>query len=157
MRDIIQPRLENITNIEDIAQHVVASIAHAKQLRETDRAGFVVGIISSDGDHNAKQNLEILTRYTEALRAQHAFPIFCSTDVFTWAVYNRLGILDWEPVTREETFRRFWREVLAGGEITDLFLTPRWEKSKGARDEYKAAKGLGIATREVGASLLHDK
>lgn len=39
---------------------------------------------------------------------------------------------------------KFWRDILESGHVTDIFMTPRWEQSKGAIDEHEAAKQLGI-------------
>lgn len=40
--------------------------------------------------------------------------------------------------------RFFWREIFKSGHVTDVFMTPRWEKSKGAVDEYKTAQKIGL-------------
>lgn len=106
--------------------------------------GYVSGIITSDGPEFVERNIERLAYFTEELRGYKNFPIFSATDVFSQKLFERLDEMTLETNSREEKFIRFWRDILESGFITDIFMTPRWEESKGAKDEYKTAKRLGL-------------
>lgn len=70
--------------------------------------------------------------------------MFSAIDVFSSEIYERLA--EWKlPFNeREVKARSFWRKILKSGHVTDIFMTPRWEKSKGATDEHKTAKEIGL-------------
>ena len=55
---------------------------------------------------------------------------------------------------RRKAFIAFWREVLELGKVTDIFMTPRWEQSEGATDEYNTAQRLGIQIHIVDHQVL---
>lgn len=108
------------------------------------RIGYVAGIITSDGHEYFEANRKRLADYVKKLRKIHKFPIFSAIDVFSSEVYERLT--EWKlPFTKREVkARSFWRKILKSGHVTDVFMTPRWEKSKGATDEHKTARKIGL-------------
>ncbi|HLE49503.1 MAG TPA: DUF4406 domain-containing protein [Patescibacteria group bacterium] len=107
-----------------------------------NRIGYVSGAITADGKENIPKNIARLGRFTEQIRTQQEFPVFSATEVFDDELFKRLDAAgfvnsDWEV---------FWREVLGAEEkfVTDMFMTPRWEKSRGATDEHKVAQEVGM-------------
>ena len=115
------------------------------------RIGYVSGAITADGRENIPKNIARLIKFTEHLRTRQEFPLFSATDVFDDELFKRLDAAgfvnaDWEI---------FWREVLGAKErfVTDMFMTPRWEKSNGATDEYRIAQEVGMTIVYIGKEL----
>ena len=113
------------------------------------KIGYVAGVMYSEGPEFAKTNLDRLISHAEKLRKLHGFPMFTAVDVFPHEVYNNLEEWKLSFEEREEKVRQFWREILKSGHVTDIFMTPRWEKSKGALDEHKTARQLGLKIHYV--------
>lgn len=113
------------------------------------RIGYVAGIITSDGPGYFEANRKRLADYVRKLRKIHKFPMFSAVDVFSSEVYERLE--EWKlPFSeREVKARYFWRKILKSGHVTDVFMTPRWEKSKGATDEHETARKIGLRTHYI--------
>lgn len=108
------------------------------------KIGYVAGIINSDGLEHFETNRKRLAAYVEKLRRIHKFPVFSAVDVFSNNVYAQLEEMTLSFDEREAKMRSFWREILKSGCVTDIFMTPRWDKSKGASDEHKIAKQIGL-------------
>lgn len=108
------------------------------------RIGYVAGIINSDGPKYFEINRNKLAAHTEKLRRIHRFPIFSAVDVFSDNICAQLEEMELSFEKREEKVRKFWCKILKSGHVTDIFMTPRWEKSKGASDEHKTAKQIGL-------------
>ncbi len=108
------------------------------------RIGYVAGIITSDGPEYFQANRKRLADYVKKLRKIHKFPMFSAIDVFSSEVYERLKEWKLPFAEREMKVRSFWRKILKSGHVTDIFMTPRWEKSKGASDEHRTAKKIGL-------------
>lgn len=113
------------------------------------RIGYVAGIITSDGPGYFVANRKRLADYVRKLRKIHKFPMFSAVDVFSSEVYERLEEWKLPSSEREAKVRSFWRKILKSGHVTDVFMTPRWEKSKGALDEHKTAKKIGLRTHYI--------
>ena len=58
--------------------------------------------------------------------------------------YDQMEEVEFERELREHHFVQFWKMILKSGHITDIFMTPRWEISRGAKVEYITAKKLKI-------------
>lgn len=140
LKDGIAERVKAATNLNEVRDAVIAVFEEARTEKGVIRIGYVSGIITSDGPEYVERNLAILARHTENLRLAHDFPIFSSTDVFDNKVFERINA-NKIPV---QAWLDFWREILESGHITDMFMTPRWEVSIGARDEYQNAQRLGL-------------
>jgi len=107
------------------------------------RIGYVSGAITADGRENIPKNIAKLASFTGQIRLGCGFPVFSATDVFDDKLFKRLDAAgfvnaDWEI---------FWREVLGGEQmfVTDMFMTPGWERSRGATDEHRVAQKTGMA------------
>lgn len=139
---MIQQRLHQAL-LEAVSMEEVQSIALsvlADVRKETDRLGYVVGIISSDGPDKIPENIQKLISATENIRAEQDFPVFSSQDIFSKELYEKLKLTN----VTENDFRSLWSNVLESGYVTDVFFTPRWEESIGAKEEYEIAKRLGL-------------
>lgn len=119
------------------------------------RIGYVAGILNSDGPLYFESNRKKLLNYTEELRSVHKFSIFSAVDVFSAEIYERLKEMSLPFEQREIKMRFFWREILESGYVTDIFMTPRWEKSKGAYDEHETAKRIGLRIYYYGKQYSH--
>jgi len=107
-----------------------------------NRIGYVSGTITSEGREHIQRNIERLAKFTDHIRTQYEFPIFSPTDVFSDALFARLDAAGF----KNADWVIFWREVLGTKDrfVTDMFMTPRWEKSQGAADEHRIAKEVGM-------------
>ncbi len=140
MKNEIRNATNNSTSLSEIKVGLIDVLARFKENHHEKRLGYVSGIITSDGIENVERNMQALEDHTEELRKKHDFPIFSATDLFDNHVFE---IIDAYNIPTQE-WLKFWREVLESGTITDVFMTPRWENSKGATDEYSVAKSLGL-------------
>lgn len=151
MRDLFVHKLLKATNLDHVREGVLETFIEVKSKVPTSQIGYVSGIITSDGPEFIERNLKVLASNTEEIRKKHPFPVFSPTDIFDNALFARLMEMKLPVSEREAKFIAFWREVLKCGHVTDIFMTPRWELSKGARDEYETAKQLGLTIHYVPA------
>ncbi len=127
---------------QTLAEVRIAVLEVLHQERKTqEKLGYVSGIITSDGPSRMKENIVFLGQYTESLRKMHPFPLFSAVDVFDEDVYNRIQM----HKVSEDEWLYFWRDILKSGHVTDVFMTPRWEHSKGATYEYNVAIEFGLS------------
>lgn len=136
--------IKHSTSLEHVNEGLIKVIKKISESSVSQRIGFVAGIISSDGDENMPNNIEKLRQYTEKLRKKYNFPIFSSVDVFNNGLYDQMEEVEFERELREHHFVQFWKMILKSGHITDIFMTPRLEMSRGAKVEYITAKKLKI-------------
>lgn len=140
----IYQEIRHSTSLKHVRLGLVRIIKAINENSTEQRLGFVAGIITSDGDENMPKNIERLKQYAKEVRGMYDFPIFSSVDVFGNGIYDQIEESKFERELREYHFVEFWRMILETGHITDIFMTPRWEKSKGAKVEYTIAKKLKI-------------
>ncbi|MDO8621118.1 MAG: DUF4406 domain-containing protein [Candidatus Levybacteria bacterium] len=150
----IRPALKNATTLHHVKKELVKFLEITKNKNGNIKIGYVAGILNSDGPQHFESNRKKLADYAEKLRKIHEFPIFSGVDIFSNEVYSRLEEWRLSLEEKEEKARLFWREILESGHITDIFMTPRWEKSKGANDEHETAKKIGLKIHYVGFDLL---
>ncbi len=141
--------LKNATTLHHVKKELVKLLEITKNKNGDIQIGYVAGILNSDGPAHIEKNRRKLATYTEKLRQIHEFPIFSNVDIFSNEVYNRLEEWRLSLEEREAKARLFWREILESGHITDIFMTPRWDKSKGATDEHETAKKIGLKIHYV--------
>lgn len=140
MRVLLKKALKNTSSIEHILQVVLDNIAKMKMKNPEVKIGYVSGKVTTDGKENILKNLERLHSFTESISKEFGSNIFSAADVFNEEVYWKINLP--RPI-HEKEFYDFWQKIVEGG-ITDIFMTPEWEKSTGATDEYKTAKKLGL-------------
>lgn len=120
-------------NLDEVLKKLVAFF----KFLDSQRMGYVAGVITSDGPGLVQRNVEMLKKYTERVRLAQSFPVFSSTDVFgETGLWERLAAKNYSY----QDWVLFWRKVLGRGKITDIFMAPSWERSVGARDEWETAK-----------------
>lgn len=149
MREKIVKVVKSSKNLNSIREAIVMLFEAIRKETGEKRIGYVAGIIGSDGPEKMQENRDKLIVHTEKIRGEQKYPIFSSTDIFTKEVYDQLEEIKLEWLLRRQFFIKFWREVLEQGKFTDIFMTPRWEESEGAIDEYETAKRLGITIHYV--------
>lgn len=129
----------NKVDLPNIRDKVLDTLSTIREESQDKRLGYVSGIITSDGAAQIDRNLGILEDHTNRLRTLYPFPIFSATSIFDKRILDDLFEMSLNPVARETSFYQFWREILKLGHVTDVFMTPRWERSKGALDELLTA------------------
>lgn len=144
MRKKFEKALQTANSLHTIKHIVIAILGKSKQF-PSQRLGFVSGLISSDGLEHIERNRNILIQHTNVLETTCNFPFFCASDIFTVDLYKRLN----RDTIPKEKFIEFWRDILKSRLITDVFMTPRWEKSDGATDEHETAKKLGLTIHYI--------
>lgn len=145
MRKTLQKAIKKASTFEDVLQITVGFISTIKNENSNIKIGYVAGKVTADGVNNIPKNLKRLHKFTNKLTKIHGDYIFSAADVFNDEVYWKINIA--KPV-HEEDFYKFWREIIESG-ITDIYMTPEWERSDGARDEHKRARELGITVHYV--------
>lgn len=150
MRKEFSEALAGVTNLGEVRGRVIEVFTRVRNEQGAEQIGYVAGIINSDGSDHVQANIERLAFYTERVRGANNFPVFSATDVFiATGVYH--GLDEVRQLTlkeREAKFLEFWRDIV-GSHVTDIFMTPRWDKSTGARDEHETAQQKGIRIHYV--------
>ncbi len=141
MKERIEEAVRNAKNIDEV-KSLVLSVLEETRSKGAERVGYVAGLITSEGPENIDKNVQRLVKFTDNIRTQKDFPIFSSTDVISDELFERLGLEEFQKTDWE----KFWRDILGaeGRYITDIFMTPRWEVSRGSRDEHAVAKEVGM-------------
>lgn len=149
MHKDIKLALKNSKTLHHVRRNLIRLFEDTKLKNKTNRIGYVAGIINSDGPEYYRANRKRLTDYVKKLGEIHKFPMFCAVNVLSSEVYEKLA--EWKlPFSeREVKARSFWRKILKSGHVTDVFMTPRFEKSEGALDEHKTAKKIGLTIHYV--------
>jgi hypothetical protein len=140
MRTLLKKSIKKASSIEEVLQITLEIISQTKKDNSEARIGYVAGKVTTDGKENILKNLKRLHSFTEDIRKEFGENIFSAADVFDEEVYWKINIA--RPI-HEEEFYALWQRIVGSG-ITDIFMTPEWEKSTGASDEHKTAKKLGI-------------
>ncbi|MEK7526237.1 MAG: DUF4406 domain-containing protein [Patescibacteria group bacterium] len=141
MRELIREKVKESNSLNEIRDAVLQVFREAKENGFT-RIGYVSGVITSEGPDKIAQNIQRLEKFTDHIRDQHDFPIFSATNVFDDTLFERINA---HEIPQSEWWR-FWQEVLGDQEnyVTDIFMTPKWEISSGARDEHQTAQKIGM-------------
>lgn len=141
--------LENVQNVNEVRVVVLSLLKEIREVRKQKHIGFVSGIIYSDGLEFKYRNVKRLLAYTEKLRKEIPYPIFSAEDVFYSGLFEKLPESKLPEKIRRPIFFAFWKSIMESGYITDLFMTPRWEVSQGARDEIEKGKKIGMTIHYV--------
>ena len=139
MKERIREAVKESGTLNEVRDNILAVIKNMFEIEGVTQIGYVSGIITSDGPEKISENLNRLQKFTDLVRKTSDFPIFSSIDVISDELFKRLGAAKIE----QEVWRVFWREVLQSPYVTDMFMTPGWEQSRGALDEFQTAKATG--------------
>ena len=145
MRKQLQEALKNAVSFEDVLAITLKHVNELKAANPAVRIGYVSGKVTADGADRIIDNLIRLHKFTEQLEQVHGSHIFSAADVFNDDVYWKINLP--RPI-HETEFYDFWKKVVSSG-VTDIYMTPEWEKSTGAKDEHEAAKDLNITIHYV--------
>ncbi|MCL4384346.1 hypothetical protein M1116_02740 [Patescibacteria group bacterium] len=147
MKDLIYDAVKDSTSLPDLAKKLIAYLKKFSHNGATP-IGFVAGIINSDGPDLVEKNKQRLASFTQQICTQVSFPVFSCLDVYEGELRQ---IITASGATHND-YLLFWRQVLESGFITDLFLTPGWERSRGVQDEYETAKSMVINIHKLTCS-----
>ena len=134
--------LINLTSLEQIHEEVIKFFADIRKKHR--KIGYVAGIITSDGPGKIELNRKRLIEYTDRLEGLYDYPLFSAVDIFSDEIYDRIEEKKLDADTRERKFAKFWGGVIRSGHLTDIFMTPGWQRSKGATIEHNTAKEIGL-------------
>ncbi len=143
MKKVISEKIkESLKNAKDLNLVAKSAISVLKEFKSkgANRIGYVAGTITSEGYEKIEENVKKLIKYTIKIRKREGFPIFSSTDLFDKKFVSQLKELSLPPDKLEEEFLKCWKNILSSGYVTDIYITPGWENSQGARFELKVAK-----------------
>lgn len=151
MEKNIGPALKNATTLFHVKKELIKLFKATKNQTGGGiiRIGYVAGIVNSDGPQYFEINRKKLANHAGKLRRIHKFPMFSAVDVFSDYVYAQLEEMELSFDQREAKMRSFWRKILKSGCVTDIFMTPRWDRSNGAVDEHKTAKTIGLTIHYI--------
>lgn len=143
----------------DIQEAIRQAVVETKE-KGVEKVGFVSGSVANIpknimGEARREligKNMERLRTHTANLREKHMFPIFSSADIFD-AAWKELIETNLTPEVRASKMRELFRGILRNG-ITDIFMTPGWDRSAGAVDEFKTATEIDITIHHVEPLLL---
>jgi hypothetical protein len=153
MREKIVEAISASTNLKTIVESF-NKLCKELHEQDTDRIGYVAGIIFSEGPKHVERNIARLEEYTNMLRNTYQFPIFSSVDLFyANKFYDQIEDTKLPYDERRKAFIQFYRDILQNTYITDIFMTPRWEKSEGATDEHETAKKYNLTIHYLEDSL----
>lgn len=141
--------LARAENFHDIKESIMQQL-YALKKQGVQRIGFVSGRVREN-----TKDWEKLAAYTKKIREESEFPIFSSTDIFqVKELWKKLPEPKLPQTEKEEKFKELFREILSGG-VTDIFMTPGWDKYSlpgklsGAEYEHKTAQDIGINIESV--------
>lgn len=145
MKKLLRKSIKNASNFDDVLEITLEVIALIRSRLPNTKIGYVAGKVTTDGKENILKNLERLHSFTERISKEFEENIFSAADVFNEEVYWKINIA--RPI-HEKEFYALWQKIVGSG-ITDIFMTPEWEKSTGATDEHKTAKALGLTIHYI--------
>ncbi len=145
MKEKIRAALRSAASLEAVKTGVIDVLRAAREEEQAEQLGYVAGIVTSDGPAKINDNVKRLEAYTEQIRQEQGYPVFSSTDVFSQAIFDQIHAHG----LPNQAWLDFWQDVFGSGHVTDVFMTPRWEQSTGAQDEYETAKRLGLTVHYV--------
>jgi hypothetical protein len=154
MNNLIYPEIKHATRLSHVEAGLINVLHTVKKTGNHKKLGYVSGIITSDGPDKTEENIKILEKYTLAVRNRVDFPIFSGVDVFDDRIYGQLEETEFEREMQQNHFIKFWRNILRSGHITDIFMTPRWDESEGAKDEFDVANEQKIEVHYINEAFL---
>ena len=145
MRAKLRDYSDLVSTFDDAYGHAISVLRLFRNGYAYPQIGCVVGPLTSDGPEHVKENRRVLVELAGVLGSMFSFPVCTMQDLFSVATLRRLK--DKGYTSRHYT--EFACEILKSGYITDVFMSPRWEKSKSARAEHDAAERFGITIHYI--------
>lgn len=153
MRRNIRKAIKHSTKLQHVKKAIIELFIQINKDNPAKKIGYVAGIISSDGDEHVIKNQKRLEQITEKLKERTGFPIFSSVDLFGDGKYDQIEDYHLKHPLREKSFIQFWRSLLRNGHITDIYMTPRWKNSSGAKAEHDIAKKVRLTIHYIDEEL----
>lgn len=144
MQHQIKDTLQNAKNLNEVKEQFLEFLQEIKKQEKHLQIGYVAGILYSDGPEYFERNRQLLKKRTEIIRKNQNFPIFSAYDIFHWGLYDQIEERNFPDSKRRAAFIQFWRDIVGSSLVTDVFMTPRWEFSEGARDEHETAQKFNL-------------
>ncbi len=139
MRERIKNAIQKATTLQQLEDLLIKELNKIK--KETGHSWqYVSGIITSDGPDKVVENSRILDEHTRRIESMYGLPTLSATVVFDDLIFAQINA-DKIPYNN---WLLFWRKILKSGVFETIHMTPRWEKSTGAKDELETAKELGL-------------
>lgn len=129
-----------IHSLDDVLEGLVVFLKNYRHNRANCPIAFVTGPITSNGSSHIARNTTRLIDNTRSLQAQTDGLVFCWFDIFCEEVKQAVR---YESISYEG-FLTFSKQVVASGYITDIYMTPNFESSTGARLEHETAQACGL-------------
>ncbi len=111
----------------------IGKLKQASEKTSVGKVGFVSGKIMTDGLILSFLNLGKIAKHTRNVRKKVDFPVFSAVDFL-------LSELLLSTYFGKQAGDQYWREIFESNCITDVYMTPGWDKSRGAVNEYNIAK-----------------
>lgn len=120
----------------------IEKLRQASKKTSVGKVGFVSGKIMSGGLILSVWNLRKLFIYTRNVKKKVDFPVFSAVDFL-------LDELLLSIFFGSKAGDRYWRDIFESNYITDVYMTPGWEKSRGALNEYNTAIGNKLRIHHI--------
>jgi len=140
LEKLIAESIARASTLDEIYAAIAGVFYYLREDWKHPQLGYVSGVVSSDSPAKIEENLARLHDIASQLQKTHTFPIFSPPDIFSKGVLSRVE----QAGVKGEDFIQFWRSVLMSGYVTDIFMTRRWQESRGATDEHKIALQAGL-------------
>ncbi len=127
----------SLRDSDEVQKRIIKKLEEAKSKDKQGRVGFVSGPFFSNGPLRVVRNYRQLRKYARHIRESVDFPVFSAIDFISRAALMKLTSQNYHT-------GEFWKKIIGSGFVTDIYMAPNWEKSKGARSEHEAAKECGI-------------
>lgn len=112
---------------------VVEKLKQASKETSVGKVGFVSGKIFSDGVILSVWNLGMIAKHARNVRKKVDYPVFSAVDFLLGEFLHRTYF-------GKQAGDQYWRDILGSRYVTDVYMTPGWDKSEGAVNEHNFAK-----------------
>jgi hypothetical protein len=146
---LMKVAVSNADTFDDIQRGVMGVLRLASHMTPNGRLGYLSAIISSLGYERIGEMTIRLENVTAQLRENadmFGFPVFSSSDIFPPGGVMEARIKASGEKLSQDNFNKFWDSILGSGFVTDIFMTPHWELSSGAKLEYQKACDMKMVT-----------
>lgn len=101
---------------------------------------LISGAVSADTPEGVRANRARLAERAKrvAKKLGDSVRVVCNPLLFPDEKLERMGD------TEKSDWVEFWNKIFCSGKLTDVYFTPGWEKSSGARWEHEKAEELGL-------------
>jgi len=142
MREVIRESMVQAPDLESARFALTKIFRDLKETQPDATIGFVSGIITSDGFEHIDRNLQMLSVYAHQIKEGGLFGpyVISPADVFNKPLFAKFD----NAGAKEEHYLKFWREILRSRLVDFVFMTPGWERSRGASAEFLIAKQVRL-------------